>query len=87
MTTRKNKQKRFWLPVIVLALALALGGCARAGQTASGPSTGATGQGNTQQELQNLQGTDQQNQNDLNGLGNDDNTTNQNQGDDQENQP
>jgi hypothetical protein len=102
MTTRKSKRQRFWLPVIVLALAvaLALGGCARGGQAGgpsssgqtttqntTGSSAGASGQNNTQQELQNLQGVSQQNQNDLNGLGDDDNNTNQNQGNDQETQP
>jgi uncharacterized protein HemX len=88
--------------VLALAAALALGGCARgihtgsapnSSQTTSGPSAGATttpaatGQDNTQQELQNLQGINQQNQDDLNTLGNDDKNTNQDQGNDQETQP
>ena len=47
MTTRKHQPKRFWLPVIVLALAaaLALSGCARGIHTGSAPNSGQTTSG------------------------------------------
>jgi TolA-binding protein len=94
-----KKRQRFWLPLVVLALviALALGGCAKGAQNTGAPGNQTTnssqtpgstaspsGSSNTSNELQHLQQTDQQNQNDLNNLNNDDQNANQNNGNDQE---
>ncbi|GEM_PF-1889961 len=101
MTTSTRKRNRFWVPLVVLMLAaaLALGGCAKAAQNGAGSpgttqnpgtsqATNTTSQngnsGNTSQEIQQLQQIDQQNQNDQNTLNTDDQNSNQNNGSDQE---
>jgi TolA-binding protein len=99
MTKATSKGRRFWLPLVILALAvaLALGGCARGAQntgaTGSQSTTGASqptsvstqpGTGSTNDELNQLQQVDQQTQNDLNTLNNDEQNANQNTGSDQE---
>ncbi len=95
MTTRNSRRAGFWVPlvVLVLAVALALGGCGRAahmGSSATYPSSqqaGGSGQSATNDELQQLQQLEQQTQQDLDGLNNDQTTANQNIGSDQEIQP
>lgn len=95
-----SKRRRFWLPLVVLALvaALALGGCARGAQNSGvsgNPTTSSSSQtpgasnpgGSSSDELNHLQQIDQQNQNDANGLNNDTQNANQNNGNDQETQP
>ena len=94
-----SKRQRFWLPLIVLALAgaLALGGCARgvntsgaSGQNTSSQSSSTAGQSggsSTSNDINRLQQIDQQNQNDQNGLNTDGQNANQNTGSDQEVQP
>jgi hypothetical protein len=97
----KSKRRSFWLPLVVLALvvALALGGCARGAQnsgvpgnpttssSSQTPGAGNPGGSSTNDELNHLQQIDQQNQNDANGLNNDGQNANQNTGNDQETQP
>ena len=101
MNTTKDR-KSFWLPMVVLAVVflLALGGCARGGnssntsgnQTTSGQTPGSTstttsGGSSVSDELNRLQQIDQQNQNDNNSLNTDDQNANQNNGSDQDTQP
>jgi hypothetical protein len=101
MNTMKD-HKSFWLPMVVLAVVflLALGGCARGGnssntsgnQTTSGQTPGSTstttsGGSSVSDELNRLQQIDQQNQNDNNSLNTDDQNANQNNGSDQDTQP
>lgn len=91
-----SRRRRFWLPLVVLALvvALALGGCARGAQNSGvsgNPTTSSSSQtpggSSASDELNHLQQIDQQNQNDANGLNNDTQNANQNNGNDQETQP
>ena len=98
MKKQSSRRNRFWLPIIVLALgvALALGGCARNGPASSGGTvpggqstsgSGQTGSGDASSDINVLQQLDQQTQNDVNTLNDDQNTANQNPGNDQETQP
>ncbi len=87
-----SKRKRFWLPLVALALAvaLALGGCARGVQHSGvpGSSSQAPGAGSsTNDELNHLQQIDQQNQQDENSLNTDEQNADQNPGSDQEVMP
>ncbi|HEY7350166.1 MAG TPA: hypothetical protein VH599_17740 [Ktedonobacterales bacterium] len=87
-----SKRKRFWLPLVILALAvaLALGGCARSVQNTGASSSqttngaGNSGQTSTNDELNHLQQIDQQNQHDSDTLDNDEQNANQDSGTDQE---
>ena len=93
MTRTTSKRQRFWMPLVVLALAaaLALGGCARHNNAGNGtpPSGQSTspGQSAGDSDVQQLQQLDQQTQDDLNSLDNDQNNADQNAGNDQETQP
>jgi uncharacterized protein YceK len=94
MTRTISTRQRFWMPLVLLALAvaLALGGCARHngasnGAPASSQSTTSPGQSAGASDVQQLEQLDQQTQNDLNSLDTDENNANQNPGSDQETQP
>jgi len=95
MNMQTRSKQRWLLPFValVLAAALALGGCGRGVQNNTGASssqsasqaTGSSSQGSSaSQELQQLQQLDQQTQNDLNTLSNDQQNADQNQGSGQE---
>jgi hypothetical protein len=94
MSKTTRKRRRFWMPVVVVALGLTLGlgGCARNGAAGSGnvpssQSTNGSGQSAGNSDVQQLEQLEQQTQNDVNGLNNDQNNANQNAGNDQETQP